>query len=103
MNYFFYRLNPPRSTFPADITPAERILMQEHVAYWSRLMGQGKVIAFGPVADPKGSYGIGIIQLEEDGDDVNALGENDPVILADIGFAFEAFPMPQLVLTEPHA
>ncbi len=96
MNYFLYKLNPPRTTFPADITPAESKLMQEHVVYWSGLMRQGLVVAFGPVADPKGFYGIGIIQLEE-GADANILGANDPVIMANAGFQFEVHPMPRLV------
>jgi len=102
MNYFLYRLNPPRPTFPRDMTPAERDLMREHVAYWTRLMKEGRVIAFGPVADPKGSYGIGIIQLER-GEDANALGANDPIILAHVGFGFEIHPMPQLVLSKQNA
>ena len=65
MTYFLYKLTPPRPTFPGDMTPAEGILMREHVGYWAGLMKQGRVLAFGPVADPKGSYGIGIIQLED--------------------------------------
>jgi len=52
MKYFFYKLNPPRSIFMADMTPAEAKLMQEHAAYWNGLMKQGLVIAVGPVADP---------------------------------------------------
>ena len=102
MNYFLYRLNSPRPTFPADITPAESNLMREHFAYWTRLMGQGQVVAFGPVADPKGSYGIAIIRLKE-GEDANVLGANDPVVLADAGFGFEVYPMPRLILAELHA
>jgi hypothetical protein len=31
--------------FPADMIPAERNLMQEHVAYWTRLMKQRGLIA----------------------------------------------------------
>ena len=102
MKYFLYRLNPPRPTFPADMTPTESILMQEHVAYWSGLMKKGLVIAFGPVADPKGSYGIGIIQLQGDSDP-RVLGLNDPVIKANAGFDFEAHPMPRVMLPEHHS
>lgn len=32
MSYFFYKLIPPRSTFPADMTPKEAELMQRHAA-----------------------------------------------------------------------
>lgn len=99
MNYFLYRLNPPRPTFPADMTPAERALMQEHAAYWRGLMKEGLVVAFGPVADPKGPYGIAIIRLH-DGADADALGADDPVIKAEAGFGFEVHPMPSVVLPE---
>lgn len=99
MQYFFYKLNPPRPTFPADMTPAEGKVMQEHSAYWSDLMKQGGVVAVGPVADPKGSYGVGIVRLE-DGSDPTALGTNDPAIQAEIGFTFEIHPMPRLLLPE---
>ena len=99
MNYFLYKLNSPRPTFPRDMTSTERDLMHKHVAYWSRLMKEGRVIAFGPVADPKGAYGIGILQLEQ-GEDANALGANDPIILAHAGFGFEIHPMPQLVVSK---
>lgn len=99
MNYFLYRLNSPRPTFPADITPAEGALMRQHAAYWARLMEKGQVVAFGPVADPKGAYGIAILRLEE-GEDAATLGANDPAVLADIGFGFELHPMPRLVVAE---
>ena len=97
MKYYFFRLKPPRATFPADMTPAEGALMREHVAYWTDLSKQGRVVAFGAVADPKGSFGIGILQLP-DGDDAQALGANDPVIRAGIGFGMEVHPMPRIVL-----
>jgi uncharacterized protein YciI len=99
MNYFFYRQNPPCPTFPGDMTASERALMQEHVEYWTRLMEQGRVLAFGPVADPKGTYGIGIIRVE-DSQAAEALAANDPVILADAGFGFEVHAMPRLMVAE---
>lgn len=41
MNSFLCRLNPLRSTFPADITPEKGALMREHIAYWTTLMERG--------------------------------------------------------------
>ncbi len=102
MKYFLYRLNSPRPSFPADMTSAEAALMQKHVGYWSNLMAQGKVLAFGPVADPRGSYGIGIIQLEENVEP-RTLGDNDPVIQAGAGFTFEIHPMPRIMLPPQRA
>lgn len=96
MRYFFYRLNSPRPSFPADITPTEAQLMQAHALYWRGLMAKGMVLAFGPVADPKGAFGIAVVRLE-DGVDQQTLAANDPVSKADIGFSFDIFPMPQLL------
>lgn len=53
------------------------------------------MLAFGPVADPKGAYGIAVAQLEN-GADTLPLADNDPVIKANAGFSFEIHPMPQL-------
>ncbi len=97
MKYFLYKLIPPRPTFPADMTPAEAKLMEEHSAYWRDLMNKGLVIVFGPVFDPKGTYGIAVLQLEDDAG-ANLLGTNDPTIKANVGFKFEVHSMPQVVL-----
>jgi uncharacterized protein len=97
MKHFLFKLNPPRPTFPVDMTPAEGKLMLDHVAYWSGLMNKGQVIAFGPVADPKGPYGIAVMQLE-DNVDANSLVADDPTIKANVGFTFAVYPMPDLAL-----
>ncbi len=101
MKYYLFKLVPPRLTFPADMTPVEAGLMQEHAAYWRGLMGRGQVVVFDPVADPKGSYGVAVLQLPDDADP-GPLGENDPTIKVGVGFAFELHPMPQAVLPPLH-
>jgi uncharacterized protein len=97
MKYFLCKLIPPRPTFAQDMTDAEVKLMQQHVAYWKGLMGRGLVIVFGPVADPKGTYGVAILELEEEAD-ANALAMNDPTIKANVGLHFEVYPMDRAVL-----
>jgi hypothetical protein len=77
VRYFFLRLNPPRSTFSQDMTVEEKNIMQRHVGYWHQLMEQGNVVAFGPVIDPKGEYGVGIIKVENAAM-VDELIKNDP-------------------------
>jgi hypothetical protein len=66
MKYFLCRLIPPRPTFSMDMTPQKRETMQIHGAYWKRLADAGTAIAFGPVADPKGGWGVGIIAVADD-------------------------------------
>ena len=95
MLYYFCRLIPPRSTFTGDMSDAERAIMQRHVAYWKEWMDRGHVIAFGPVADPAGTYGIGIVQVEQESE-LESFRRNDPTILADAGFRIEAFAMPRV-------
>ena len=102
MKNYLFRLIPPRPTFAADMTPAEAALMQQHVAYWGGLMQQGKVIAFGPVADPRGAWGMGLLQLD-DGADPAAIGAQDPTILGNVGFSFEVHTMPRVVVAPPRA
>ena len=53
---------------------------------------QGTAIAFGPVADPKGGWGVGIIAVGDD-DELRHLQNGDPAIRADIGIKYEVYPM----------
>jgi uncharacterized protein YciI len=75
--YYALKLLPPRPTFSQDMTAEERTIMQQHVAYWMQLMHQGKVVAFGPVMDPKGAYGLGIICADND-EEVKKFMAEDP-------------------------
>jgi len=79
-----------------DMTPAEAKAMKEHVAYWTDLLAKGNAIAFGPVMDPKGPWGVGIVSVR-DAAELRELQENDPAVRARIGLTYEAFQMPQAV------
>jgi uncharacterized protein YciI len=92
MPFFFCRLNPPRATFASDVSNEEKALMQTHAAWWSNLTTQGEAVLFGPVFDPKASWGLGIIEAEDEGK-ARALTEEDPVIKAARGFTCEVLPM----------
>jgi uncharacterized protein YciI len=76
VHYTLY-LNPPRPTFMQDMNEEERSIMQKHVGYWNHMMAEGKVLAFGPVLDPKGVYGLGIVEVENE-EQVKAMIANDP-------------------------
>jgi uncharacterized protein YciI len=97
MNYYFYKLIPPRATFPADITPEEMALMQKHSVYWKEQIEAGNAIVVGPVADPKGAFGVGILRANEQAV-AEALAASDPVILADVGFGKEIYAMPRVLV-----
>lgn len=95
MQGFVFRLIPPRPSFPTDMSEAERAVMNEHVTYWRGLLGQGRVLAFGPVDDPAGPYGLGVV-LAEDMAAAESMRDADPAV-RDIGMRTEIAPMPQLV------
>jgi uncharacterized protein YciI len=93
---FVYRLIAPRPTFTVDMTEQERATLAEHGRYWKQLMEDGKAVAFGPVNDPAGSYGLGLL-IAEDLAQAEALRDADPAILAPHGLRAELAPMPRLV------
>jgi uncharacterized protein YndB with AHSA1/START domain len=95
--YFLCRLIPPRPTFAQDMSDAERAMMQQHVAYWTGMAERGIAVVFGPVADPKGGWGVGIIAVQDEGD-VRALERDDPAIKSGRGFRYEVLPMVQAVV-----
>jgi dihydrofolate reductase/uncharacterized protein YciI len=94
--HFVLRLIPPRPTFPRDMTAEEGAAMQRHVAYWTGHLGRGSVLLFGPVLDPKGTWGVAVVAAQSEAE-VEALERADPVILAGLGFRYERLPMATVV------
>ena len=91
MPHFFLRLIPPRPTFADDMTPAEQETMQAHAAYLSGLVDKGSGIAFGPVLDPRGAWGMGIVEAADEAE-ARVLSDKDPVVIAGVA-RYEIFPM----------
>ena len=102
MKPFVYRLLPPRPSFAQDMTADERAVMLEHSAYLRGLAAKGEAVAFGPVLDPKGSWGVGIFQVES-AERMEEIARNDPAIRSGRGFAFEVLPMAALVIARAAA
>ena len=100
MKFYVLKLFGPRPTFVQDMTAEERTLMGAHSAYWRQQMALGKVVVFGPVMDPTGPYGLGVIRLEEN-EDPQAFWSDDPAMKANVGFRVEAAPMATAVLPVP--
>jgi uncharacterized protein YndB with AHSA1/START domain len=89
---FLVRLLPPRPSFMADMTADEMDTMRRHAGYWAELLQQGTAIVFGPVAGPKGGWGVGLLEADSE-QDVLALRDRDPAILSGLGFSYEILPM----------
>jgi uncharacterized protein YciI len=92
MPHFFMKLIAPRPTFAADMNDAEKALMQEHARYWKSRQDKGEVIVFGPVLDPNGAYGMGVVTANDDAG-ARAFADADPVIKSGLGFRCEISPM----------
>ncbi len=92
MPHFFCKLIAPRPTFAFDMNEREKALMGEHATYWSGMLNEGAVVVFGPVMDPNGPFGMGIME-GADAADVKRRTDADPVMQANIGFKVEIMPM----------
>ena len=64
MSGYLFKLVPPRPDFAFTMSDDEKATMLEHVRYWGELASAGKTLAYGPVDDPAGGYGIGIVLAE---------------------------------------
>jgi hypothetical protein len=91
--YYVLYLLPSRPDFAQTMTEEERGIMMSHVAYWTTLMNQGKVLAFGPVMDPAEIYGLGIISVDSE-QEVKDFILNDPAAKIN---RYEYFPMNAVV------
>ncbi len=97
--FFVCRLIPPRPTFVQDMSSDERAVMNRHVEYWTERLHEGTAIVFGPVADPRGPYGIGIVRVAGEGA-VRELEAGDPVMQARLGFRYEVAPMIRAIVRD---
>jgi len=75
--HFVLHLLPSRPDFAKTMSEEELAIMQDHIAYWMDLMNKGKVLAFGPVLDPKEVYGLGIVEVDSE-EEVQEFIANDP-------------------------
>jgi uncharacterized protein YciI len=91
--YYSLKLIPPRLDFAQTMSGQERAVMQQHLAYWADLMQKGIALVYGPVLDPKGTYGLGIVAVEDE-EQVRHITLHDPA--AQIN-KYEYFPMLAIV------
>lgn len=89
---FVNRLIGPRPTFPADMSEAERAVMNQHAVYWAPLVENGTVIVLGPVGDPTGPYGLGVVRSADAAANAAILAQ-DPAIKSGMGFRYETAQM----------
>jgi uncharacterized protein YndB with AHSA1/START domain len=90
--YWFYRLVPPRPSFAFDMSEHEREVMGRHADYWRAQLAAGTAVVFGPVNDPAGPWGLGVMRAKDE-HEMAALRDGDPAVGGDIGMRCDVLPM----------
>jgi uncharacterized protein YciI len=80
---FVFRLKAPRPTFALDMTDEEREIMGRHAAHWQPLVDAGRMVVFGPVLDSSGSWGLGVVEADDE-DELRAFAAGDPAVTTGI-------------------
>ena len=63
--------------------------MNAHGVYWSAFIKNGTAIVIGPVMDPKGGFGMAVVEVDTE-EQLNEIISNDP---ANRLHKFETYPM----------
>ncbi len=79
--HFFFKLNPPRPTFAADMNDAERGLMLAHAQYLQGHFNAGRVLIYGPVMAGEGAFGMAVFEVENEAE-ARSIADNDPTIMS---------------------
>jgi uncharacterized protein YciI len=90
-NNFYFKLIPPRSTFPRDMTPEEKVLMDAHAVYYKQQFEAGILLIYGAVMAREGAFGMAVLEVADE-NEARQFGENDPSVQAGLN-RFEFFPM----------
>ena len=91
MRHFMFKLVAPRPTFAMDMNEEEKKLMHQHAIFWNDLLAKGTALVYGPVLDPKGTYGLAITEANS-AEEAQAVCTNDPTIKARL-HTYELHPM----------
>jgi uncharacterized protein len=99
MSTFVFRLKAPRPTFALDMSDEEREVMGRHAAHWQPYIESGQMVIFGPVLDSTGSWGLGVVQSDNE-DELRDFAARDPVVTTgtasiELGKMLQGFVRPQ--------
>src|SRR5437588_11079478 len=73
------RLKAPRPRFAQTLTDAEREVMARHGAHWRPYLERGEIVAFGPVLTDDDSYGLAVVETDDEQALLDFAAE-DPVV-----------------------
>ena len=100
MPTFVIRLKAPRPTFALDMSDEEREVMGRHAAHWQPYIDSGQMVIFGPVLDGTGSWGLGVLEADDE-EELRKFAAGDPVVTTgtgtlEIGKLLAGFVRPRL-------
>jgi uncharacterized protein YciI len=61
------------------MTDEERAIMGRHAAHWKPYLDAGQMVVFGPVLDSTGSWGLAVVEAENE-DELRAFAAEDPAV-----------------------
>jgi uncharacterized protein YciI len=79
MPTFVLRLIAPRPNFAQTLTNAEREIMSRHAAHWGPYLDRGEMVVFGPVLTEDDSYGLAVVETEDE-QALREFAAQDPVV-----------------------
>ena len=99
MSTFVFRLRAPRPNFALDMSDEEREVMGRHAAHWQPYIESGQMVIFGPVLDSTGSWGLGVVQSDDE-DELRDFAACDPVVTTgtasiELGKMLQGFVRPE--------
>ncbi len=84
MPTFVFRLIASRPDFAMTMSDEEQATMGRHAAHWQPLIVSGRMVLFGPVLDGTGSWGLGIVEADDE-EEVRAHAAEDPAVTGGVG------------------
>jgi uncharacterized protein len=77
----------------------EREVMGRHAAHWQPYIESGQIVIFGPVLDSTGSWGLGVVQSDDE-DELRDFAARDPVVTTgtasiELGKMLQGFVRPE--------
>lgn len=79
MATFVLRLKAPRPAFAQTLTDDERAIMGQHAAHWAPWLQRGAMVVFGPVLTDDDSYGLAVVDTEDE-QELREFAAQDPVV-----------------------
>jgi uncharacterized protein YciI len=73
------------------MTPRESALVDEHFAYWKSEFAKGTLLFGGPVLDPKGVFGVLVIEAATE-EEARRIASSDPSVKGGVN-RIEVAPM----------